>query len=646
MEAALRNARADLSETERLSRQILAGSPHPMWVFDADTLRFLDVNTAALAIYGYSRAEFLGLTLYDIRPAADRPLLSAHLQKPVALNPAEGLRRIWRHQKKSGALLWMEVASQPICFAGRPARIVIAHDVTKEADAQERLRRSEAHKAAILETAIDCIIGIDQTGCVTEWNPASTETFGYTHAEAVGRGITELIIPPRLRGAHRRGLAHFLATSEGPVLNQRIEVPALHKDGWEFPVELTVTAVQVEGSPVFTAYIRSLTERKALEHERELLLSQTEALLAEALERADYDPLTGLLNHRTFHKRLKEELAKEGLAEKLGRRGAVLLLDLDNFKFFNDAYGHLAGDDVLRQISLAFRSVCRPSEVLARFGGDEFALLLPGASPAEASARADALRAAVSKAGYKPPGYEATLPFTLSVGWACFPGDAETPTGLLEAADARLRVAKSGGDAESLALTLRRSLAASVGGWTMLDALVTAVDNKDRYTRRHSEDVMAHSLQIARALGLDPKAQRTVEIAALLHDVGKIGVPDAILRKPGRLTEEDFEAIKQHPLMGAAIVGAVPGFEETLDAVRHHHERWDGDGYPFGLRGQEIPLAARLMAVADAYSAMTTDRPYRQGMAPQSALQILEDGAGTQWDPECVQVFLQARRAA
>ena len=167
----------------------------------------------------------------------------------------------------------------------------------------------------------------------------------------------------------------------------------------------------------------------------------------------------------------------------------------------------------------------------------------------------------------------------------------------------------------------------------MLNALVTAVDTKDRYTRRHSEDVMSYSYQIACELGLDGRTQHHVMLAALLHDVGKIGVPDRVLRKPGRLTGEEYESIKQHPMMGAIIVGAVPGFEATLDGIRHHHERWDGDGYPFGLRGEEIPLIARLMAVADAYSAMTTDRPYRKGMAEDVADALLLAGAGTQWDP-------------
>jgi len=130
--------------------------------------------------------------------------------------------------------------------------------------------------------------------------------------------------------------------------------------------------------------------------------------------------------------------------------------------------------------------------------------------------------------------------------------------------------------------------------------------------------------------------------AALLHDVGKIGVPDAILRKPGKLTEEEFKAVRQHPTMGVALVSTVAGIEAMLDAVRHHHERWDGKGYPAGLTGIETPLMARLMAVADAFSAMTMDRPYRQGMNSQKALSILEAGAGTQWDPQCVQSFLRA----
>ncbi len=767
-ELELRRARLAAEETYTLHQQMFSENPYPMWVFDSETLNFLDVNKTALALYGYTRAEFLALTVLDVQPAEERLHVQAHLRKLVASGFSGGKRGTWRHQTKNGTPIWADVSSHSVQFGGRDALMTVAQDVTervhtedalrrseqkfafhveqmplaaievapdmtvtdwnpaaertfgysaaeavgrsvvdlivpeseqthieqvrhsilthtggtrstnfnrtksgeivlcewyntplldeggrtvgcaslarditKEANAQEKLRRSEAHKAAILETAIDCIIGMDQDGLVTDWNPAATRTFGYAPAEAVGRRVAELIIPPHLRTAHQQGLAHFLTTGEGPVLNNRIEVTARHQDGREFPIELAATTVQVEGSLIFTAYIRDMSERKAMEREQDELLVQTEALLAVALARADHDPLTGLPNHRAFHKHLKEEV--DALPQG-GAGGALLVVDLENFKFFNDAHGHLAGDDVLRRISRIFESVCSPGDVLARFGGDEFALLLPGASADSAQAMAGRLREAAARAGYQPPGYETMIPFTLSVGLACFPGDGVTQAALLEAADARLRVAKSGGDTDGHALQVRRSLAEAVGGFTMLDALVTAVDNKDRYTRRHSEDVMHHCRQIADALGFDAAAQRTIEIAALLHDVGKIGVPDAILRKPGRLTEDDYEAIKQHPLMGSVIVGAVPGFEETLDAVRHHHERWDGGGYPFGLIAEETPLTARIMAVADAYSAMTTDRPYRKGMEPARAFAILEGGAGTQWDPQCVQAFLKARR--
>ena len=195
---------------------------------------------------------------------------------------------------------------------------------------------------------------------------------------------------------------------------------------------------------------------------------------------------------------------------------------------------------------------------------------------------------------------------------------------------------KASGAGETEADQVRVAILNAVEGFSMLDALVAAVNNKDRYTRRHSEDVMEYSLLIAREMGMEEGERHTVAVAALLHDVGKIGIPDHVLRKPGRLTEAEFEAVRQHPLMGAIIVQAVPGLDDTLDAVRHHHERWDGEGYPFGLRGEATPLMARLMAVADAFSAMTTDRPYRKGMNADKALAILEEGAGTQWDPECV----------
>ena len=622
------------SQSERLHREMFENNPHPMWVFDVETLEFLAVNEIAIAHYGYTREEFRTMTLCDIRSPQERELLRS-------IRPVHGAgsdhRGIWRHRKKDGAEIEVAISSHSIDFEGRSARMVIADDVTERRRAEEALRRSEQKLSRHMHLTPLAAIELAPDLTITGWNPAAETVFGYTCEEASGQNIISLLVPDEVR-AHVEQLHEDVLAQTGGARStnyNRTKSGATILCEW-YNTSLTDETGQIIG---FASMAQNVTEREKLECEREELLAQTEALLSEALERADHDPLTGLLNHRAFHKCLEEESER---ARESGKPLALLLFDLDNFKFFNDAHGHLAGDEALRQAAQTMNACCGPLDTLARFGGDEFALLMPKATAEAAAVMAQEIREAMRRTGYSPTGATQVIPISLSVGAAVLPDDGPGRLDALNAADARLRFAKSGGEDESQAMRLRQTLTRSREGFSMLDALVTAVDNKDRYTRSHSEDVMAYSLQIARELGLAAEKQHTVAVAALLHDVGKIGVPDSVLRKPGRLSEEDFGAIKQHPLMGSVIVGAVPGFEETLDAVRHHHERWDGEGYPFGLSGEETPLIARLMAVADAYSAMTTDRPYRKGMESAQARQILREGAGTQWDTNCVEAFLRA----
>ena len=356
---------------------------------------------------------------------------------------------------------------------------------------------------------------------------------------------------------------------------------------------------------------------------------------------ADHDPVTGLLNHRAIHQFLDEALEE---ANREGLPLTVIMADIDNFKLFNDTYGHLVGDQVLLNVAQILSEEC-PTEVrVARYGGDEFLIALPpGSGEHEALALAKHLRDRLAGETFQNREDECTIPVAMSFGIASFPTDSENRLDLLHTADANLYAAK---DADERIVGLSEMQRANrrlrgQDAFRTLDGMVTAVDNKDRYTRRHSEDVTVYALWIAEEIGLGADMRRILHAGGLLHDVGKIGVPDDILRKPSRLTDEEYEVLKQHASLGALIVAGVPGMQELLGLVRHHHERWDGGGYPDGLAGTDIPLEARVLAVADAVSALTTDRPYRKGLGWQAALAEIRRGSGTQFDPEMAAAFLR-----
>ncbi|MER3496721.1 MAG: diguanylate cyclase, partial [Armatimonadota bacterium] len=308
---------------------------------------------------------------------------------------------------------------------------------------------------------------------------------------------------------------------------------------------------------------------------------------------------------------------------------SLAMIDMNNFKLFNDTYGHLAGDQVLRQVAEALSIETPQGGHLARYGGDEYAAALPGCGEGEMVELAERARERLLSIGFVDPN-GTKVPIELSFGIAGFPSDATFRHDLINIADQNLYEAKASGGGIRWASDHERQNRAlrAHASFETLDALVSAVDNKDRYTRKHSEDVTEYALWIADALGYSEDAKRTIRRAGLLHDVGKIGVPDSILRKPGQLSAEEFEIVQRHPRLGELIVSAIPGMEDIVDAVRSHHERYDGGGYPDRLAAEMIPVIGRLLAVADAFSAMTTDRPYRKGMAMGEASARLLAGIG------------------
>ena len=364
-------------------------------------------------------------------------------------------------------------------------------------------------------------------------------------------------------------------------------------------------------------------------------------LYGAALKAADRDSVTGLLNHRAIHQRLDEEFQR---AQHQDRPLSVIMMDLNNFKLFNDTYGHPIGDQVLKGVSRALESECRKPGILARYGGDEFIAVLPDTDESKAMVLAQRLSERMNREGFQGSNDSATVPISLSFGVASYPNDCSNRFELVTIADRNLyqaKVSDSGIMGTTENQRTHRALRTE-GSFDMLDAMVTAVDNKDRYTRHHSEDVTEYALWIAEELGYSEGTQRVIRIGGLLHDVGKIGVPEDILRKPGKLSNEEYETMKWHTQLGALIVGGVSGMEPIIDIVRSHHERWDGKGYPDKLAGEDIPLLGRLLAVADALSAMTTDRPYRRGFPWEKAVEEIRKGIGTQFDPDMARAFLAA----
>lgn len=368
-------------------------------------------------------------------------------------------------------------------------------------------------------------------------------------------------------------------------------------------------------------------------------LKTRDARLAETFNEvkrlSETDPLTGLLNHRTITEQIGRELAR---AQRYGGRFGLMIIDLDDFKLLNDTYGHPVGDEVLRRISQLLIDQTREVDSVGRCGGDEFMLVLPECGPPELAGAAEKLQSVLAATAFEVPD-GSLLPIKMSLGVASYPDDGHDANTLIALADANLYLSKSLGGGTITGAQIDNVSVEDVTVFGMLGSLVTIVDNKDRYTRHHSEEVTAHAISIGEALNLSKESRRILRVAGLLHDVGKIGVPDRILRKPGRLTGEEYETIKQHSLLGDAIIAAIPDLAEIRAAVLSHHERFDGHGYPHELGGDRIPLLARILAVADSYSAMVTDRPYRT-LTQEEAIAELLAGKGAQFDPDCVDAFL------
>ncbi|WP_418790431.1 diguanylate cyclase [Phosphitispora sp. TUW77] len=379
---------------------------------------------------------------------------------------------------------------------------------------------------------------------------------------------------------------------------------------------------------------------------REDILEKQEKLEKANIElkiMAITDGLTKLYNHRYFQDSLGKAIS---LARQEGKSVTLMILDIDSFKNYNDLFGHQAGDRLLEELGQLLIRELGPNDMVARYGGEEFTVILYDSDNDSGVLAAEKVRAAVEAFPFPGREQQPDGKVTISIGVASFPENAKSKEELVRLADEALYKAKCCSKnkvelyfsvLDDLKHDLNKSEAELINSIKMLVRIINA---KDKYTYGHSERVGRYAVSIAEEMGLLLEEVKIIRMGAFLHDVGKIEISRSILMKKGPLSEEEFETIRQHPFWGAGIIKAVESLHPVIPLIKYHHERFDGSGYPLGLKGKQIPLHARILAVADSFDAMTTNRPYMKSKNLYEAIEELNQCSGKQFDPEIVDVFL------
>lgn len=366
--------------------------------------------------------------------------------------------------------------------------------------------------------------------------------------------------------------------------------------------------------------------------------------IKELKYRVNRDSLTGVYNHRYFHDTLNEKIK---IAKEKKKSLSLLYIDIDFFKYYNDLNGHQKGDMVLRTIGHILKEQVNEQGVVARYGGEEFAVILPDIEKKEALLIGEKIRRAVQDTYMQGQENQPNGNITISVGLATYPENAKDDTELIKTADDALYRAKffSKNRVEVYASVLDEIKKEINESETELVAsiktLISVINAKDRYTYGHTERVVMFSRMMAESLNLKERERKNLVYGAYMHDIGKINISVDVLNKKMPLTKEEWESLKEHPEHGVEIIRNVESLKDTIPLIRHHHEKYDGTGYPLGLIGEEIPYLARILTIIDSFDAMTSNRPYNIPKTYEEAFEELRMCSGIQFDPELVAVFIE-----
>jgi PAS domain S-box-containing protein/putative nucleotidyltransferase with HDIG domain len=576
--------------------------------------KWLRVNQKLCDMLGYTSEELLLCTFQSIthpdHVQTDQSRLYDLVLDRIPMYQVEK-----RYIHKSGETLWANVTvSLTRNRDGSPAYfIAVTEDISKRKAAETALLEREKRHAAILETALDALITIDSAGVILEWNTAAETIFGFAREEAAGRRIDSQIIPARLRRKHRLGLKRLLATGKSTMLDRRVETAAVRSDGSEIPVELAVHRITMDGPPLFTACIRDISGKREAQQRVRLQFERLTAFRA-------VDAM--ILSHLDLHTTLS--LVVDQAVSVLGIHAAAF------FSFRPER--SLLEFVVEREIPLG-------EGLLGRAGADHRILSSADLLGAERSLMRRRLATGEFKECYAVPLIvKGELRGVLKVATGeNFEPDREWLE-FLETLGGQAALAIDNAvlldNLQRVNTELSQSYEATIEGWSH------ALDLRDEETEGHSRRVTEMTLRLAEIMGIGAEERVHMRRGALLHDIGKMGVPDHILHKRGPLTEDEWQVMRRHPQLAYEMLQQAAFLRPALGIPLCHHEKWDGTGYPNGLAGTQIPIAARIFAVADVFDALSSNRPYRAAWPPDKVVEHIKSLSGTHFDPNVVSAFL------
>jgi diguanylate cyclase (GGDEF)-like protein/PAS domain S-box-containing protein/putative nucleotidyltransferase with HDIG domain len=630
-----------------------------------DTLGFITSINSAVSTWGYTPGELVGTNFLDLIAPEWREMTAIELQGRL-LDVGEYIGETMAIDK-NGEHRPIEYSATVIRVEGKYAGArAIVRDIAERKKAEEKIERQARRFEALHAVAqvISQSMNLDkmlsgalakaceamdiESGCIFLLDFAN-RALGLDAYKGVPEQIVRRLSTVMLTDA---GLDILLEMKEPvTVLDETLGVTdfeMIQKVAAELGARSIAAVPFFRGMDVRGVLVIFATkERVFSKDDLELLASIANEiavgvdnikLLERTREMSVTDELTGLYNRRHFFAMLDAEMNR---AQRSGRPFSLVMLDLDGFKEYNDKFGHTNGDTILQVLAKILRASMRKSDMAFRYGGDEFAVLIPAADAQKALKIVERARAKWQRAPKKQSlVFESHIGF--STGIAEFPANAESADGLVFLADAALYQAKRRGGFKDKLVADLKTLSPEILDVATQDqvyALAATVDARDPYTYGHSKRVAGIAVKIARRIGMTDDEVAKLHAAALLHDIGKVGVPDAILTKVGPPTPEEWAVVKRHCAEGARIVSYVKELASIVPVILHHHEWYDGTGYPNGLKGSDIPLGARITSVADAYDTMLTQRPYRHVVAVEEACRELRRYAGTQFDPELVEVW-------